>query len=99
MLINLILIKEMIVVEIFKFVFGEEEKKYVCIEKYVGVRYNFVFIINLDKIDLWWFFNVDDNGVWSVVILRKYFCVEIEDVKVIDVRLVYMENYDYFLKC
>lgn len=95
MLIYLILIEVLIVVE---FVFGEEEEKYVCIEKFVGVRYNFVFIINLDKIDLW-FFYVDDNGVWSVVILRKYFCVEIEDGKVIDVRLGYIENYIYFLKC
>lgn len=98
MLIYLILIEVLIVVEIFKFVFGEKEEKYVCIEKFVGVRYNFVFIINLDKIDLW-FFYVDDNGVWSVVILRKYFCVEIEDGKVIDVKLGYIENYIYFLKC
>lgn len=86
MLIYLILIEVLIVVEIFKFVFGEKEEKYDCIEKFVGVRYNFVFIINLDKIGLW-FFYVDDNCVWSVDILRKYFCVEIEDSKVIDVWL------------
>lgn len=98
MLIYLILIEVLIVVEIFKIFFVEKEEKYVCIEKFVGVRYNFVFIINLDKIDLW-FFYVDDNGVWSVVILRKYFCVEIEDGKVIDVRLGYIGNYFYFLKC
>lgn len=55
-----------------------------------------MFIINLDKIDLR-FFYVDYNGVWSVVILRKYFCVEIENSKVIDVMLGYMENYIYFL--
>lgn len=53
-----------------------------------------MFIINFDKIDLWLFY-VDDNGVLSVVILRKYFCVEIEDGKVIDIRLWYIENYIY----
>lgn len=32
MLIYLILIEVLVVVEIFKFVFGEKEEKYVCIE-------------------------------------------------------------------
>lgn len=72
-------------VEIFKLAFGEEEEKYACTEKPVGVRYNSVFIINLDKIDLQSLY-ADDNGVWSVVTPRKYFRVEIEDGKVTDVR-------------
>lgn len=72
-------------VEIFKLAFGEEEEKHACTEKPVGVIYNSVFIINLDKIDLQSLY-ADDNGVWSVATPRKYFCVEVENGKVTNVR-------------
>lgn len=84
-------------VEIFKLTFGEKEEKYACTEKPVGVRYNSVFIINLDKIDLRSLY-ADDNGVWSVATPRKYFRVEIEDGKVTDVRSGHTENYTHLLK-
>lgn len=88
----------MTAVEIFKLAPGEKEEKYDCTEKPVGVRYNSVFIINLDKIGLRSLY-ADDNCVWSVDTPRKYFRVEIEDSKVTDVWSGQTENYTHLLKC
>lgn len=89
--------KALTAVEIFKLAFGEKEEKYACTEKPVGVRYNSVFIINLDKIDLRSLY-ADDNGFWSVATPIKYFRVKIEDGKVTDVRSGHTENYTHLLK-
>lgn len=83
--------------EIFKLAFGEEKEMYTCTENPFGVRYNSVFIINSDKIDLQSLY-ADNNGVWSVATPRKYFRVDIEDGKVTNVRSGHTENYTHLLK-
>jgi hypothetical protein len=84
-------------IEIFKLAFGEEGEGYACTEKPIGVRYNSVFIINLDKIDLRSLY-ADDNGVWNVATPRKYFRVDVEDGKVSEVKSGHKDNYTHLLK-
>ncbi|CAC5407973.1 unnamed protein product [Mytilus coruscus] len=61
--------------------FGEVDNDFICKKKPIGVRYNAVFIVDLNEVDQKSIY-ADDNGVWNTASPRSYYRVDIRDGRI-----------------
>jgi len=89
--------KNLAAMEIFKLCLGELSDEYICKSKPVSVRYNSVFIVDLQVVDMKSLY-ADDNGVWKVSTPRSYFQLQLQDGKVENVVPANKFSYSHFIK-
>ncbi|CAC5423831.1 unnamed protein product [Mytilus coruscus] len=83
--------------EIFKLCFGEVDNDFICKKKPIGVRYNAVFIVDLNEVDQKSIY-ADDNGVWNTASPRSYYRVDIRDGRIENVVPGNKSSYTHYLR-
>ncbi|CAC5411843.1 unnamed protein product [Mytilus coruscus] len=82
--------------EIFKLCFGEVDNDFICKKKPIGVRYNAVFIVDLNEVDQKSIY-ADDNSVWNTASPRSYYRVDIRDGRIENVVPGNKSSYTHYL--
>ncbi|CAG2227272.1 unnamed protein product [Mytilus edulis] len=77
--------------------FGEVDNDSICKKKPIGVRYNAVFIVDLNEVDQKSIY-ADDNGVWNTASPRSYYRVDIRDGRIENVVPGNKSSYTHYLR-
>ncbi|CAC5383421.1 unnamed protein product [Mytilus coruscus] len=89
--------KTLSTLNIFKLCLGELSDEFICKVKPVSVRYNSVFIEDLEAVDMRSLY-ADDKGVWTVSTPRSYFRLHMQDGKVDNVVQGNKFSYTHLMK-